>query len=109
MPDTAATQSERKELGLTESNLLDTPLESSAESAPSPILEEASQDATSLPKSSQEAVSAVADVKEEEQNSSSVDFSALRLDDEDGDVDAFLDDEDNDVQETAQRGLIIRL
>ncbi|XP_024380486.1 uncharacterized protein [Physcomitrium patens] len=103
MPDTAATQSERKELGLTESNLLDTPLESSAESAPSPILEEASQDATSLPKSSQEAVSAVADVKEEEQNSSSVDFSALRLDDEDGDVDAFLDDEDNDVQETAQR------
>jgi len=114
--DTAPTPSEREELGLTESNMVHLPyenvahdelLKSSAESAPLPIMEEVSLDDAAHPKSesSQEILSVAADVEEEAQDSSSVHFAALKLDDEEADADAWLDeDEGNDVHETADRG-----
>jgi hypothetical protein len=115
--DTAPTQSEREELGLTESNMVHLPyenvaheehLKSSAESASLPIMEEVSLDDASHPKSesSQEILSVVTDVEEEAHDSSSQHFPALKLDDEEADVDAWLDeDEGNDVKETAVKGL----
>lgn len=88
-------------------------LKSSAESTSSPIMEEVSLDDASHPKSesSQEIFSVTADVEEEAQNSkSSVHFTPLKVDDEEADVDAWLDeDEGNDVKETADRGLNIHL
>jgi hypothetical protein len=116
--DTAPTRSEREELGLTDSNMVHLPyqheehLKSSAESIPSPIMEEVSLDDASHPKSesSQETLAAATDVEEEAHDSSSVNFAALKLDDEEADADAWLDDEEgNDVKETANRGLNTRL
>lgn len=124
--DTAPTRSEREELGLTDSNMVHLPyehvaleehLKSSAESIPSPIMEEVSLDDASHPKSesSQETLAAATDVeegeqKEEAQDSNPLHFAALKLDDEEADADAWLDEEEgNDVKETANRGLNMRL
>lgn len=110
--DTAPTSSEREELGLTESNMVHLPyenvaheehLKSSAESASLPIMEVSLADASHLKSdSSQEIPSVASDVKEEAHDS----IAALKLDDEEADADAWLDeDERNDVNETADRGL----
>lgn len=119
--NTAPTQSEREELGLTDSNMvhlpyehgaLDEHLKSTAESFPLPIMEEVSLDDASHPKSesSQETLATATDLEDEAHDSSSVHFAALKLDDEEADADAWLDDDEgNDVKETADKGLNTRL
>lgn len=97
MFDIVVMQLECKEFGFIELNLLDIFFELFVEFVFLFILEEVLQDVIFFFKLFQEVVLVVVDVKEEEQNLSFVDFLVLRLDDEDGDVDVFFDDEDNDV------------
>lgn len=81
-------------------------LKSSVDSAPLPVMEEVSLDDASRlnSESSHETVSAATEV----QDSSSLPTLSSKLDDDQREVDPWLEDEDNDVQETADRGLIRR-
>lgn len=105
--DTASNQCERVLPGLTESNMRDLLLKSSVDSAPLPVMEEVSLDDASRlnSESSHETVSAATEV----QDSSSLPTLSSKLDDDQREVDPWLEDEDNDVQETADRGVAISI
>lgn len=104
--DTAPTQSERDELGITEYSIADTNkkqvvlkehLESTAQSKPTLVTEHDSADleimaSEDLPK---ESMSGSAEIEELVPEATTMQFSALTLEDDDGvDADAWLEDED---------------
>lgn len=107
--DTAPTQSERDELGITEYSIADTNkkqvvlkehLESTAQSKPTLVTEHDSADLEILASEdlSKESMSGSAEIEELVPEATTMQFSALTLEDDDAvDADAWLEDEDDNA------------